>query len=183
MPAEDPDTVYNTRGNEDSDDVDDDDSSSVDTDFGKEPLILEAIPPYAPFSRDGPEGSLFNLHNQLRRGAVITISRAPKRAPEPSQTRSQSLAQGQAPPPQANWTSLFEETEYPGYIGSQSFCSSPPVNDLSDLTCSSGDGRPSSGSGMQSCTTSIRELVAIEVRNATAHCTALGRRLRRKLRR
>lgn len=177
MPVDDVDTIYNTRGNQDSDD---EDTMSVATDFGDEPLILEAIPPYAPFSREGPGDSLFGLHNQLRQGAVITTSRTPKRAPEPSQTRGQNLAQTQGP--RATWTGLFEETEYPGYIGSRSFCPGSPGHDLSDLTCSSGDGSPSSSSdGI--CTASIRELIAIELRNATTHCASVCRRLGRKLRR
>lgn len=180
MPVEDLDTIYNTRGNEDSADTDDEDSMSVNTDFGDEPFVLEAIPPYAPFSREGPDDSLFGLHNQLRQGAVIATNRTLKRAPEPSQMRSQNLAQNQAQAPRATWTSIFEETDYPGYIGSQSFCPGPLANDLSDLTCSSGS--LSSSSGMQ-CTTNIRELIAIELRHATAHCVSVCRRLRRRLRR
>lgn len=178
MPADDVDTIYDTKG-EDSANYADEDSKSVDTDFGDEPLILEAIPPYEPFSSGGHDNTLFGLHTQLRQGAVITTSRTPKRAPEPSQTRSQNLAQTQ--PHRSTWTGIFEETEYPGYIGSQSFCPSPPAHDLSDLTCSSGSLSSSSG-GMQ-CTTNIGELLAIELRHATARCSSVCRWLRRKLRR
>lgn len=180
MRVDDVDTIYNARGNQASDNDDDEDSMSVVTDFGDEPLVLEAIPPYAPFSREGPDDTLFGLHNQLRQGAVITTSRIPKRAPEPSQTRSQNLAQPQGS--RATWTGLFEETEYPGYIGSQSFCPGTPGHDLSDLTCSSGDGTPSSSSG-GICTASISELIVIELRDVASRCASVCRRLRRKLRR
>lgn len=176
--VDDVDTIYNTRANQVSND--DEDHMSVATDFGDEPLILEAIPPYAPFSREGPDDTLFGLHNQLRRGAVITTSRTPKRAPEPSQTRSDNMAP--RPALRAIWTGLFEETEYPGYTGAQSFGPDLLAHDLSDLTCSSGDGSPSSSSGGM-CTTSIKELIATELRNVSAHCTAACKRLVRKLRR
>lgn len=178
IPVDDVDTIYKTRANQDFDD--DEENMSIATDFGDEPLILEAVPPYAPFSREGPDDTLFGLRNQLRQGAVITTSRTPKRAPEPSQTRSDNTAP--RPAPRATWTGLFEETEYPGYMGAQSFGPDFLAHDQSDLTCSSGDGSPSSSSGGM-CTTSIRELIATELRNVSTHCTAVCRRLGRKLRR
>lgn len=92
-----------------------------------EPLVLEHMPPYTP--RKVTTSALYDLHSQLRQGAVTPFGSKPEEASVPIQSRDPEGAHNQSP--QSSSSGLFEESSSPGYIRGESF--SPQA----DLTCSS----------------------------------------------